>query len=289
RTMCEQLDLELPYDAVRSGKWTYDMMARYNTEAANLNGDSSFVCDLSTNCIFGYGVQHSEGTMTVLNGCGNFLVSKGKDGVPQITPDVSRMQTAFEKLLGILSVPGNCIMMNGDMSGNPVGAINMFANGRAMFYQGPLGISAADFRNLDIEYGLIPAPKLDEAQENYYTMVSQYTLALMLPKSLQDPERSGSVIDYMSFLGLRDVIPEIQTALCYKGMRDEDSIEMFNTMLNTVSVDIGYLFGWSTDLVNQLSGNIYEGKNDFISRLEKGRSRIEKAIDKTVNQMLEGE
>lgn len=285
RGICEQLDLELPYDAVRRGKWTYDMMIRYMSEAANLNGDSEFVCKMSGNCVFGYAVQHSEGTMTVLNGCGSFLVNKDKDGIPQLNPDNSRLQSAFEKLLGAFSEKGLCIMQNGNLTGNPDGGVTMFANGRSLFYQGPLGISAADFRPLDIEYGVIPAPKLDEAQDTYYTMVSQYTLALMLPKSLQDPERSGAVVDYMSFLGYKNVIPEVQTALCYKGLRDEDSIEMFNTMLNTVSVDLGYLFGWSSSLTDKISNNVYNGTNDFMSQFEANRDKITAAIDKTLAQM----
>ena len=283
KKMCENYDLDYPYQAVRDGKWTYDAMREYMAAAVNLNGDSAF-SEKNPNCVFGYAVQHEEGTMTLLDGCGSFVMKKNKDGIPVINDDLTQLSAAYEKLLSILERDGFCMMGNGSLQEN-TGSISLFANSRAMFHQAALGVSAADFRNIDVEYGILPMPKADESQEKYYSMVSQYTLALSVPKTATEPAKTGEVLDYMAFLGYRDVIPEVQTALCFKGLRDEDSIDMFNIVLDTESVDIGFLFGWTSNLVKTLSQNVYKGKNDFASQMEKNASKIEKAVEKTLTAM----
>ncbi len=181
----------------------------------------------------------------------------------------------------MLSAEGACVMKNE----TNLQGIHFFQAGRALFYQGPLGISSTDFRALEFEYGVLPLPKYDAAQDRYYTMVSEYTLALNIPRTASDPKRSGAVIDYLSFLGMRDVIPVVQEALCYKGMRDQDSIEMFEIILDSMSMDIGYMMGWTTDLTKTLCRDMVTGTNKLASSWTVQSKLANKTIEQSVAAM----
>lgn len=284
KDMFNKLDIELPYDAVRNGTWTYDQMHACMQGAVNLNGDSAFKSGANTNAVFGYAIQHEEGSLVLLNGSGEFLITTNENGYPEIRTDLTRMEQAYSKLLDILSKDGFCLMQNGAAAGDGSG-ISTFREQHALFYQTSLGQSAADFRDLDFEYGILPMPKLDAAQDSYYSMVSEYTLALMVPKSAGNPAYTGNIIDYMAYLGYRDIIPVMQETFCYKGLRDEDSIEMMNVILDTITVDCGYFYGWTKTIMKSFAADVVRGKNRFASSLEKNSPTIEKNIDKTMSDL----
>ena len=213
--------------------------------------------------------------MTLLDGSGEFLVMKDKDGVPSLRSDVSGFEAAYSKLCSMLSGDGFCVMKN---EKELQGAF-IFEQGRAMFYQGPLGLAGdAEFRGLDFEFGVIPAPKYEASQSQYYTMASEYTLSLTVPKTVSDTKFTGEVLDYMAYLGLRDVIPDIQTSLCYKGMRDDDSIEMMEIINSARSADLGYTFGWTVDVMNGIADKLMKGKTDIASSAASAGSKIEEKI-----------
>ena len=58
---------------------------------------------------------------------------------------------------------------------------------------GTLDMTINYFRDKETEYGILPYPKLDEEQDEYYTMVDGYHAALAIPKSVQDYEFVGIV------------------------------------------------------------------------------------------------
>ena len=119
-------------------------------------------------------------------------------------------------------------------------------------------------------------------------MASEYALSLVVPKTAADPDMTGRVLDYMAYRGKVDVIPALQVQLCYKGMRDDDSIEMFETILSTLSLDIGYMFGWTQSLVKTLCGDdMLNGNDKFASSFAAQKDAIKAEIEKTLTAMKE--
>ncbi|MGM9624558.1 MAG: hypothetical protein ACI3XM_02500, partial [Eubacteriales bacterium] len=80
KDMFSKLDIELPYDAVRNGTWTYDQLNACMQDAVNLNGDAAFKSGTNTNAVFGYAIQHEEGSLVMLNGAGEFLITTNENG-----------------------------------------------------------------------------------------------------------------------------------------------------------------------------------------------------------------
>lgn len=289
KDMMKTVGLDMPYDAVRNGTWTYEtLFEACVSELISLNGDVDYKNPESGNCVYGISVNHEEGTMSLLNGAGSYFMSKDKDNLPTLNENQDRLLNVYDKLKSYLSMDGYCVMINTD----PVSGKSIFLDSRAAFFQGSLGVSlSADFRNMENEYGLLPLPKYDEKQESYHTMVSQYTLCSNIPMTAPDPARTGNILDYMAYKSYNDVIPVLQEALCYKGVRDDDSIDMLNILLETQTADIGFLYNITGSMTTTLcsDANLLKGKGNFASTLEKNSAKIEKEIEKLLENLEDAE
>lgn len=64
-----------------------------------------------------------------------------------------------------------------------------------MFMSAPLG-HLSHLRDFEGNFGVVPMPKLDEAQESYQSMIATWgTLMTTIPSSAKDPERTGIILD----------------------------------------------------------------------------------------------
>ena len=277
-----KLGLDMPYDLVREGKWTLDRMAEYMKPAINLNGDSDFEIDPRGNSIYGLCVQHTGSMMSIVQGAGAFLVKRDNSRIPALMSNTEHAVNVLEKFAGMLSEEGSCLMYN-TVEFNSLIA---FLNGRGMFYQGALGNSLGEkMRSSDVEYGVLPLPKYDENQPQYYSNVSQYTLALSIPKTVTDPEVVGACLDYLEYASYKEVIPVLQESLCYKGVRDDDSIDMYEIIKQTQYADIGSLFGWTSGFMATQCEKAYKKNLNFSSDFASNQKIIEDKIEQTLTDM----
>ncbi len=268
---------ELPYDLVREGRWTYDAMFTYMKAAVNMGSQTDFKLDLNGDAVYGLACEHEEAPIMLMQGSGSYLITLNEDRIPVLEEDLTRLSNAADALMDMLSQPGYCVMINTD--GHQ--GVDYFLNGRALFDHQVLGsCDSARFRAMEQEFGIVPAPKYDESQERYYSSLSQYTFALNIPIIAADPQRTGTIIDYLAYLSYYDVIPVLQESLCYKGIRDDDSIEMLNLLLETEVVDIGIATGIANQLLSDIGNKIIKGKLNFMSTVEKKAKTLNKQIDK---------
>lgn len=289
KKLFDTYDLEMPYDLVREGKWTLDRMREYMAQVVNLNGDTSFKeTDKTVNAVYGYGAQHEGDVFSMMAASGNALVVFDDNGTPVMREDLTMLEKAYSKLAEVFSTDGFGMMKNGNENSGDGSAADLFSDGRLLFRNVSLGVCADTFRDLEFEYGLLPNPKISEDQENYYSAISEYTLSLVVPITAPNPEMTGNIVNYMSFIGKTEIIPELQVALCYKGLRDEDSIEMMNIIMDTIYVDLGYVQSWSSDLTRQIAKQIMTDTLNLTSSVEKQKNKITKIIERAIESMTEG-
>lgn len=280
--MAKDYSLESPYDLVRSGGWTYDKMNEMMTSVISLNGDSSFSAGAKqgANATYGLVAAHSGQTRYLIFGSGEFFVTKDSDNYPMIADSYERLYSVYEKLQSILSGDGSCVYINSTFHAN-----NLFEEGRALFQVLELG-SVTNHRDSDTEYGLLPIPKYAPDQEKYYNTVSESAFSLAIPLSNKDPERTGAIVDYLNYESYHSVLPELQSALTYKELRDEDSLEMLDIILETRVADIGYMYGWTKSLMDTLAVNLNSSKSIIASTVAKQTEKIKIAMEETMTLMF---
>jgi len=270
------------YDVVNKGAWTLDALhssAKLVASDLNGNGEVDYVGDL-----WGFQTEYSN-YLTMLNGAGETLIKLDSDGYPVIAVDNDRAATVIDKIYAIQNdatsvicadivasnftdVWGECMDVN-------------FTEGRALFSMAGL-VRVTHFRAMDIDFGVIPVPKYDEAQEGYHSNVSVYTSNFIaLPSTTVNADRAGMIIEALSCESMYTLTPAYyDITLNGKAVRDEESSEMIDLILDTMVIDLGSYFKWG-NLVTAIRNS-----STFASTLEAGRSTTEKAIDTTMEYIL---
>ena len=82
-----------------------------------------------------------------------------------------------------------------------------FMNGQGLFLTESIG-TAHIMREMRDDFGILPYPKYDEAQESYQTYIRDgNTTGLSIPMTA-DAEKSGMILNALNALGMSDVRPE---------------------------------------------------------------------------------
>lgn len=277
--MMAELDVDDDiYDTVREGKWTVDEMYRLGELAvSDLNGDGAMKETDDRYGIIGTPTRHYS---ALLMGSGVRYIDRETDGTLYFTVDGNEYaQSVMAKFVAL-------DLANKDIYTNKLADINVdintvFTDGRAMFCAAYVG-EAAKMRGLEFDIGFVPAPKFDEKQESYHSLVEGGAQSI-LPRMLDEADLSkiGTILDAFAYYSYYESIPAyIDVLLMGKVARNEDSEEMLQLVFDTSAYDLGTGI-WSADTKNKYVSSIFEvSKTDIASRTEKITSGIEKQLEK---------
>lgn len=270
KAMLAEYDIEEPYQDVIDGKWTLDKMAEMSKIVTkDLNGDGTmdandtygFVCgaDWQLNAfIFSLGSSVTD------------LDDNGKIVLSLDTPHSAEVYTALHEFFN----------NSGDAWFG--GGVDM-KSGRCLFAQ--TTTKALDnLRDCEVEYGVVPYPKWDEAQERY----NGYDISsfISIPSSVSDPEMVGQTLEMLNFYSRELVLPTYyDISLNTKSVRDEESIQMLDIIFNDIYCDAGRTYfgldnGAMFNLVYSVSHHVYTKKTgDIASHFAKNQKSAQKCID----------
>ncbi|MCQ2433281.1 MAG: hypothetical protein MJ175_11815, partial [Clostridia bacterium] len=279
KQMIADYSLESPFDLVESGKWTIDrLMEMSRTVTADIDGDGK-ITDTDTAGFFGE--EHS--VIWGLNAFGSQIITSEKD-TPVITLNNERVIYCVEKYSELLNDRAMSISVNDVSAPNGENKwrsklLPMLMENRLLFYNGYVG-RALDLRNMDSDFGIVPMPKADEAQNSYYSATHpQYLSFMTIPSTNQNPERTGKIVDSMERLSHEYIVPAVyDTTLVDKVLRDAESARMLDMIFANRIYDIGYIFDWGG--VRDFMASLVRKKDaDFASSYAKHEAKIQKAID----------
>ncbi|MBQ8510201.1 MAG: hypothetical protein IJ493_09880 [Clostridia bacterium] len=277
--MMDNLKLELPYDLVRESKWTLDEFNKYITAAANLNGDDTAAWNKDGNCVYGY--VHNRSSMHNFLIAADAAVVENENGTLVSNADSERFYNVVEKLSSILTEDDAKAyrgLVGTDMDAENGGYIYIFKNGRALFTQAEVN-KAQVFRDLSFEYGVVPYPKYDEAQENYYSNAWYAATGAYIPATCKDPEKIGSILDAMSYEGERTVIPAFRSITVeQKGLRNDDSIEMLKIVTDSVVPVVYDIFNVGETLMSNIANEVWKKNGSTASLVAAQKSTIAEQI-----------
>jgi len=139
-------------------------------------------------------------------------------------------------------------------------------------------------QGMESDFGIVPLPKYDEAQDKYYSLVNSYTGALLgVPKSAENLDRVSIILEALSAESRYTLQPAYyDITLQRKYARDEESEAMLDIIFGSRVYDIGstYEFGgvWAASR-DTLSA---KRSRDIMSMYEKISAKAQKDIDKVV-------
>ncbi|MGI6743192.1 MAG: hypothetical protein ACOX4O_05950 [Eubacteriales bacterium] len=277
KQLMQDYGLEMPYDAVREGRWTLDMLVSQMKDVyEDLNGngerddDDRYGWVSPMHC---YGLQESFGIAPI---------KEDENGVLYIDIASERNMNIINDIISALkNTDGGYVSEVYDTPGE------IFIKGNSLYFRSAPILAATTLRESDVEYGIVPVPKYDEIQEEYISGSADRPFAV--PITVDNDEFIGVIVEAMSAEGYKTVrLAYFDIALKNKYSYDEDSAEMLDIISNTIVIDFSYLYsdygGFAWMLMDMLDP---KNKNDFASYVAKNEKRAQKRVDK-LNEFFAG-
>ena len=224
------------YAIVRDGKWTIDKVAEVTKNIyKDLNGNN----ERDKDDYYGFASSTRSPLNTFMWSCDNPIMKSDSDGVPQLVYYQDKTPSVVEKVMGLLFDSTGSYTDKKDYDLNR----DMFMTGNAMMVPGTFSGAMTYFRDNKNPFGVIPYPKYDEAQTDYYTMSDGSHALLAVPASISDPEFTGIITEALCAESWKNVIPKFyETALKVKLADDNDTSEMIDLIKNGCVFDYGYIY-----------------------------------------------
>lgn len=274
--IAEDYKLDNYYDLVREGKWTIDKMykdARLVT--ADLDGDSL----MGENDQYGIIGSADYLYASIYNGAGELTIRKDKDGIPYFAAQSSeRLADIIEGILNERN-SGDHIRINGRSDYKIT--LEEFSKNTGLFAATVIG-RVQNLRTMETDYGLLPFPKYDEEQDQYYSRVVDGWLHVV-PITNPDPERTSVIMEALASGTARHIIPAYyDNVISMKALRDEESIEMLDIIRSTRILDLGEC-PWYETIRGPYS---YQLLNDMTVQFASLNASIAPQVEALINDAL---
>lgn len=271
------------YQLVRDGKWTLDVMQEYCIDvSADTNGDGIRDMYDEWGC-----VTSGNAVLAMLPSFGGNFSVLDKNGAPTITADTEQTITYLSRLHSFLNEGNTCItILDTNKDSNLQRSI--FIEGRALFLQATISYIPIYLRGMQDDFGVLPYPKWDENQKNYITTAQEWGASMWLvPRSASDPERTSIILEAMSYLSTKTLIPAYyDKLLSEKTTRDEQSVEMLDIIFGSrTAYDLVIAYNWGD--MRGLAVKLESSDNTFASEMAKNQKAIEAAAEKAYLAALE--
>lgn len=282
KTIAQNNQLEDIYTVVREGKWTYDKLSALSDATyTDTNGDGVMT---PNDDVYGF-LGKNDVMLALWHGCGSRLVKHDDSGSFALTFGTERDINATVAVVNIMNQPW---FMNHQVEGlDDIQYRELFETGHGLFFWMRLD-EVTNMRNGEADFGIIPTPKYEESQDNYYGMVSQHTTGLLsipITQSSDTLAEIGMILEAMAAESHYTLIPEyIETSLKTKNSRDAESADMLDIIINNRVFDpmLIYNFGGFADAFMDLGKN---NNTDIASFIKSKEKVVSKMINKTVDAM----
>lgn len=278
--MLEDYGFGSPYEMVREGSWTFDnMMSMASQVYVDENGNGQKDQDDT----FGYSIGGEIGHDVYWSAFDLSICTKDENDVPSFNVDQEKMAAVIEKLYPYYMDSQFVFTPVNNSDGEQDVIAQMLADDRMMF--SPLRIMHTEqIREMESDYALLPLPKWDENQQEYYTFVhDQYSIG-GIPVSVNDPSMTSAVMEAMAAESYRYVSPAYyDLVLNGKYIRDPDTAEMLDIAMAGINIDFGWIHTYSLSSCSQnlLRHVLYTNKsNSFASQYAKYEKVYKKLMDK---------
>ena len=224
------------YNMVTEGKWTYDtfyaLIKDFHIEGDDISGtsagDTVGLCSILT----------SEAPNGFLYSWGVSLTEKTADDTPQVVTGAAREKyiQAGDKLVTLFKSNGAWVAKNSTAN------IAHFTEGRSVFNVDTVWHNDNHLTKLKAMggegFGILPTPKYDENQTEYYTGVQDMHNVMAVMQGNKDYEMISATLELLSYESYNSVRPYyVKNMIRYRTFEDAKSGEMFDIIMNGVTID----------------------------------------------------
>ncbi len=279
KDLAASLGCESPYKLVSEGRWTMDAMYEMAKLATYDDGDGEMTVADS----YGYVSSSKQILPDFWIAGGTTAIKLDKDNLPYVDIETNeRLHNIIDKCLSMFW-DGEIWYVSTDQNGNQSANHELlFESEHALFadytfhYIGQLSDCEAD-------YGIVPFPKYDADQKEYYSRVEAGAALACVPTSNAAPDMAGLLIEAMASTGYQEILPAYyEKALRSRNARDEESQHMLDLVFKTRVYDFADTW-YCEHLRDGMFRTMFnENKNNIASYYARYKRMIGKTIDATI-------
>lgn len=287
KKLIQDYSLEDPYEHIHTDTWTLDVVLNIiKSVSEDLNGDGK----MDSNDRFGIlsegGVANAN-ILYFIKSAGIRNTTNNAEGIPEISCMNEKTVKIAEMCREVLDDKNYAITYENASKGADIGDFNhifdycrgaLFTTDHFVFVQNGVG-ETITFKNMESDYGVAPNPKFDSSQEEYSHRIDPYTTIMAIPVTNTDLERTGIVLEYMSWLSSKTVFPAYyETTIKTKRVRDEEAPLIIDIIKNSISYEISDIFDLG------ITAMLWDGyaSGNMASTYAKREEAIQKKLDKLV-------
>lgn len=270
KNLSAKYNLPEPYEIVSKGEWTIDKL-RETTLAVSADIDGNGIYDI--NDMYGFAISGGGPKHALMVSAGQFNSLFDEDGIPYFAMGSERALNIYNKYFDFFFSSGNSVFYTKDNDPLEKLAPATFAEGNLLYMNSSPG-QLFDLNNMEDDFGILPMPKYDINQDKYYTLINNWSPCLVIPFTVADAERTGTIIEALARENYEKVIPVYaDVVLKNKYSRDAETADMVDLIVGSLTFDMGYLFetgGFTTT-------SMFDRKNnDWMSGIEKVSAQTNK-------------
>lgn len=286
------------YDAVRNGTWTYEMM--YELAKANGQPDETGAW-MTPGAYYGIVTDGYTGATMLTNGSGTVTASKDSQGNITLNVGTERSISAFSKVYDML-MDGSASMFVEQLTSESKWSdiTNQFITGHSLFYvtylNSLLGVKDSDLNN-KVNPGIVPIPKYDQTQDEYFCGVNAYqsdVLGIPVTNS-ENLEATCYLMELLGYYSSSDSIfgnqsvtaSFYETTLKLQSVTDDNDSEMLDRITANRIYDLGGIFDWGGKLIGVYSSCMYSKANTLASTWDSIKGAVELAMQQTIDSYHE--
>lgn len=275
------------YTTVLNGDWTFEYQLSlikdlYTDNNANSKKDEADTFGFVTNPVLGVDPYWSAFDLSI--------VGKSEEHVLEPQISVSKITNALEKINRIFwQEDGTLVLKHQADDGEMKDQAKMFAENRAMFTTLRLDLCEdPTLRDMKSEYGIIPMPKYDADQEQYYSYCHDLFSVFCISSSVS-ADRIGMVgatleCFFSESLKCRQELFEV--ALKVKYQSDSTVSQMLDIVVDHMKIDTGWIYSAAlSDFALCLRTMVQMENSRYSSYYGMNKGLLKTNVDKLVANM----
>ncbi|MBQ3178975.1 MAG: hypothetical protein IJB52_14230 [Clostridia bacterium] len=276
KSLMDNYSLEYPYEEALAGKWTLDRFLGMSEDVTtDVNGDQVISLeDVRGFCAYNNSIQ------PLFSSCGFNYTELQADGTRVLLSPSDALVTVADRMNEFCRTDNFLDANKAFSTGNSVGLepamCESFMNGSYLF-MGMVLEGIEDLREMEVDFGILPYPKLDEQQSRYYTTIlRRYTVAAV-PITAADSSNSALILEAMAAEGCQDIIPQYyEIALKGKYIRDESSSQVLDLIKDSLYLEFVDMYYSDLGFSDFFSGYVAgSSSGTYISSVESNRKAWE--------------
>lgn len=260
------------YETVREGKWTTDKM--YSCmKLVNADLDNNNIMDEKDR----YGLLYADNAAALpYFAAADTYLFTGSGNEISYNANSERAYKVYETMQNMLSdktMSYNWSELKTDIS---VKIASMIENKQVLFQTMVLSFVRRNFRDIKSDFGLLPMPKLDEAQESYATCIGIATPYIFVPSTVSEPDKVGFILEALAYESKNITETYYTVAMQSKYTRDPESYEMIELAQKNIVFDLGFIFDFG-GLTTKIKKGLMDG-TPYASLIDSNETAAKEAI-----------